>query len=53
MWMELNLNNNFISTKGFISLIYALIENQRLIHLSVANNNITGEGVLVYIFNHE
>ncbi|CAD8124625.1 unnamed protein product [Paramecium sonneborni] len=53
MWMELNLNNNEISTQGFISLIYALKENQQLISLSVANNNITGEGILVYIFNHE
>lgn len=40
MWMELNLNNNKIGTKGFISLIYALIENKRLISLSVADNNI-------------
>ncbi|CAD8101612.1 unnamed protein product [Paramecium primaurelia] len=53
MWMELNLNNNEICTQGFVSLIYALIENQRLISLSVANNNISGEGILVYIFNHE
>lgn len=40
-------------TKGFISLIYALIENTTLISLSVANNKIYGEGILVYIFNHE
>ncbi|CAD8092654.1 unnamed protein product [Paramecium primaurelia] len=53
MWMELNLNNNEICTQGFISLIYALRENQRIISISVANNNIKGEGILVYIFNHE
>ncbi|CAD8123044.1 unnamed protein product [Paramecium sonneborni] len=53
MWMELNLNDNEISTQGFISIIYALKENQQLISLSVADNEITGEGILVYIFNHE
>lgn len=52
-WKELNLNNNHILTKGFISLVYALIENLSLVSLSVANNSITGEGILVYIFNHE
>ncbi|CAD8119315.1 unnamed protein product [Paramecium sonneborni] len=53
MWMELNLNNNDIRTSGFISLIYALIENQKLLTLSVADNYICGEGILVYLFNHE
>ncbi|CAD8108981.1 unnamed protein product [Paramecium primaurelia] len=52
-WIDLNINNNSIKTRGFISLIYALIENKSLQNLSVANNNINGEGILVYIFNHE
>ncbi|CAD8198342.1 unnamed protein product [Paramecium pentaurelia] len=52
-WVELNINNNCIKTRGFISLIYALIENKSLTNLSVANNKINGEGILVYIFNHE
>jgi hypothetical protein len=51
--MYLDLASNKIKTKGFISLVYALIENTKLISLSVSNNQINGEGVLVYIFNHE
>mgnify|MGYP001808289588 FL=1 len=51
--MDLNINNNCIKTRGFISLIYALIENKSLTKISVANNTINGEGILVYIFNHE
>lgn len=49
----MNLNNNQIGTRGFISIVYALIENKSLTNLSVANNKINGEGILVYIFNHE
>ncbi|CAD8212492.1 unnamed protein product [Paramecium pentaurelia] len=52
-WMYLDLTNNIIKTKGFISIIYALIENTSLTSLSVSKNQITGEGILVYIFNHE
>ncbi|CAK69067.1 unnamed protein product (macronuclear) [Paramecium tetraurelia] len=52
-WMYLDLTNNKIKTKGFISIIYALIENTSLTSLSVSKNQITGEGILVYIFNHE
>ncbi|CAD8123959.1 unnamed protein product [Paramecium sonneborni] len=52
-WMYLDLTNNQIKTKGFISIIYALIENTSLISLSVSKNQINGEGILVYIFNHE
>ena len=49
----MNLNRNNIKTKGFISLVYALVENQSLLSLSVSHIDLHGEGILVYIFNHE
>ncbi|CAD8094927.1 unnamed protein product [Paramecium primaurelia] len=52
-WAYLDLSNNKIKTKGFISIVYALIENFSLISLSVSKNQIDGEGILVYVFNHE
>lgn len=36
--MYLDLGYNRIKTKGFVSIVYALIENNRLINLSVSNN---------------